>query len=322
MNIRELFDNNVRLLAYIDKAVILFRQGRYDEALGMVAESGEGINAVCDAVLTDRSYFKSIPADYVGEMLEAILKAKKSRDYVLLSDLYELQLSSFICNVQELIVVAEDFFNFDVSVYNRRIRKLEQKLEAGMDLLPGLSYDEDERERLRVNRNAELESPLSPEELLQKGYSVEFSSCGLMTVRAPMADATPIYLHTNGNIMRESFMLADRFREDGISNYIVFGFGMGYHIEELLELDKFAKVTVFESDINILKLYAAFAGGDLLENRRLSLVYDPDRSLIEQRIASLEQGEKACVHYPSMRRAVSGKRLMMLAPFADVVERC
>ncbi len=322
MNLRELFESNIRLLGFTEKAILLFRRGRYDEALGMVADSAEGINKVCDAVLADRSFFKSIPSDFVGEMLEAVIAAKKNRDYVLLADLYEMQLSAFVCNVQELIMTAEDLYGFDVSTYNRRIRMMEQKRTAGIDQIVGNSVDDDERERLRVNRNAELESPLSPEELLAKGYSVEFSSSGLMTLRVPSATGVPIYLHTNGNILRESFLLADDFRTEGIDHYIVFGLGMGYHIAELLELDRFAKVTVFESDINILKLYAAFGDGMLLENRRFGLVYDPERTLIEQRLSTSGANEKGCVHYPSMRRAASGKRLTELAPFADIVERC
>lgn len=322
MNLRELFESNIRLMGFAEKAILLFRRGRYDEALGMVADSADGINKVCDAVLADRSFFKSIPSDFVGEMLEAVIAAKKNRDYVLLADLYEMQLSPFVCNVQELIMTAEDLYGFDVSTYNRRIRLMEQKLTAGIDQIVGNAVDDDERERLRVNRNAELESPLSPEELLSKGYSVEFSSSGLMTVRVPSATGAPIYLHTNGNILRESFLLADDFRTEGIDQYIVFGLGMGYHISELLELDRFAKVTVFESDINILKLYAAFSDGTLLENRRFGLVYDPERTLIEQRLLTSGANEKGCVHYPSMRRAASGKKLTELAPFADIVERC
>ena len=46
MNIRELFENNIRLLGFTEKAILLFRRGRYDEALGMVADSAEGINKV------------------------------------------------------------------------------------------------------------------------------------------------------------------------------------------------------------------------------------------------------------------------------------
>ena len=144
MNIRELFDNNIRLLGFVEKAILLFRRGRYDEALGMVADSAEGINKVCDAVLADRSFFKSIPSDFVGEMLEAVIAAKKNRDYVLLADLYEMQLSAFVCNVQELIMTAEDLYGFDVSTYNRRIRMMEQKLTAGRDGLAQNPDDEDD----------------------------------------------------------------------------------------------------------------------------------------------------------------------------------
>lgn len=321
-SIRDIFNQNITLLGYIDRAVVLFRQGRYDEALGMVAESGPGLQDLYTTILEQPEYFKGISEYDVATMVNAILEAKRSRDYVLLADMYELQLSGFICDIQEWIIASEDFFNYDTTVYNRHIRSLEQKLALGMETCCGPDVSPDEIERLRVNRNAELESPLSPEFLLENGYSVEYTSCGLMTLRAPLASGESIYLHTNGNIMRESFELADRWRDRDATHYIMFGFGLGYHVRELLDLEKFAHVTVFESDINVLKLYAAFTDGTLLEERRLTIVYDPDRTLVEKRLLRLRPDEKPCVHYPSMRRQSSGKMLLAIAPFADIVERC
>lgn len=321
-NIREIFNQNIELLGYVDRAVILFREGRYDEALGMVAESGEGVSNLCETVLDNIDYFSGVDRSDICAMMSALIDAKKNKDYVLLADFFELQLSPFICSIQERIVDKEDFLAYDTSTYNKNIELLEQKLTDGMKTVSDEHPDTDEDVRMRVNRNAELEAPLSPEYLLQNGYSVEFTSCGLMTLRAPLEDGESVYMHTNTNILRESFMLADRWREKGISTYIVYGFGLGYHIAELLELDKFARVTVYESDINVLKLFCAFADARILTERRLTVIYDPDRTLIEQRLIRIRPDEKACVHYPSMRRRDSGKLLKSVAPFADIVERC
>lgn len=321
-DIRDIFTDNIKLSGYVDKAVILCRQGRYDEALGMFAESGDKINSLCEAVIENREYFANFSTDYIAEMLKAVLAAKQHKDYVLLADLYEISLAPFIDSVQELIIGKEDFLNYNSEAYNANIKLLEQKLERGSEAVcaPNVSFDEIERQR--VNRNAELESPLSPEFLLEKGYSVEFTSCGLMTLRAPKENGEVIYLHTNGNIMRESFLLADRWRDPKVSTYVVYGLGMGYHVKELLELEKFSNAIVFESDINVLKLYCAFSDGELLNDRRVMVVYDPDRALIERKLAMLQNDERGCVHYPSLRRITPGERLLKLAPFADIVEHC
>lgn len=321
-DIRDIFKDNIKLSGYVDKAVILCRQGRYDEALGMFAESGDGINSLCEAVIENREYFANFSTDYIAEMLQAILAAKKHKDYILLADLYEISLAGFISSIQEHIIAKEDFLNYDTENYNNNIKLLELKLERGSEAscAPNVSFDE--LELMRVNRNAELESPLSPEFLLEKGYSVEFTSCGLMTLRAPLEDGNSIYLHTNGNVIRESFLTADRWRNPEVTKYVVYGLGMGYHVRELLELEKFADVTVFESDINVLKLYCAFSEGELLKNNKVMMVYDPDAKLIERKLTFLHKDEKGCVHYPSLRRITPGEGLLSLAPFAKIVEHC
>lgn len=321
-DIRDIFQDNIRLSGYVDKAVILCRQGRYDEALGMFAESGDGINSLCEAVIENREYFANFSTDYIAEMLKAILSAKQHKDYVLLADLYEISMAGFINSIQEHIIAREDFLNYDTQVYNGNLKALELKLEQGSEASCSPSVSFDELERMRVNRNAELESPLSPEFLLEKGYSVEFTSCGLMTLRAPKEDGEVIYLHTNGNIIRESFLLADRWRDQKVATYVVYGLGMGYHIRELMELEKFANVIVFESDINVLKLYCAFSDGELLNNSKVMFVYDPTHELIERKLTLLQKDEKGCVHYPSLRRITPGEKLLKIAPFAAIVESC
>ena len=321
-NIREVFEENIKLLGYIDRAIPAFREGRYDFALAMIAESGDGINIVCDAIMQNREYFKAVSVESISEMLQNILDAKLNRDYVLLADLYELQLSNFIINIQELIMKREDFLDFDIAGYNRSITELEISLDRGMRALMGDHCDHDELTRLRVNRNAAIETPLIPEELVRLGYSVEFTSCGLMTMRAPLPTGEPIYLNTNANVVRENFMLAGSWLGQDIHTYIVYGLGLGYHVDELLRLSPGADVMVFESDLNVIKLFAAFGSTGILSQQRLMVVYDPDCTYIEERLANLAPDEKACVHYPSLRRAAAGPRLTLLAPSLRAIEEC
>ena len=49
--VREVFEDNIKLLGYIDRALIFFRQCRYDKALYMISQTGDGINTLCDAII-------------------------------------------------------------------------------------------------------------------------------------------------------------------------------------------------------------------------------------------------------------------------------
>lgn len=334
LNIREIFDGNIRLLGQIDKAVILFREGCYDLALEAIADTGDGINSLCDAIITNRDYFQLVSTDSVAEMLKGILEAKQKRDYVLLADLYEMQLSVFICNVQELILKKEDFLEFDEERYGHNIAVLEAALDKGMKYIAdelsfraGEPSEEDEHRadellRMKINRNAELESPLSPEQLLDMGYSVEFTSCGLMTMKAPMPDGSSIYLHTNGRIATESFLQARVWAREDADTYIIYGYGMGYHVAALKALKPEARIIVFESDVNTLKLCAAFSDMTALSESGIYPVYDPDGQLVEKRLAVRGSREFACVHMPSFRRCVPGQWLAGLVPKSALIEEC
>lgn len=321
--IREIFVKNIELIGLIDKAVIYFREGRYDMALKAIADTGDGINATAEAIISNREYFKLVSTDSVAEMLQGILEAKQKRDYVLLADLYEMQLSNFICSVQELILKKEDFLAFEEDIYKERISRLEEKLGSSLVNVVGFAEDSDEKERRRVNQNAILEEPINPERMLKEGYSVEFTSCGLMTMGAPMQNGDCIYLHTNGRVSTEGFIQAKSWYDSGADEYIVYGFGMGYHIDELHKLVPDKHITVYENDINILKLYCAFAAdGRLLAEDGIDIVYDPDFRFIEKKLNEKVSGQRVCVHYPSYRRQTGCKALDSLIGWSGIVEEC
>lgn len=333
-DVHDIFIGNIRLLAFIDRAICYFRMGRYDKALEMLGETGDGINDTCEAIINDREYFSALSTESVGEMLRALLEAKHNRDYELLTDLYEMQIAPFICKVQEIIITKEDFLVFDEETYAHNIDLLVAKADASVERVDSLLHVtgmmntseiaefEDKREREKVNRAAALKEPLIPIELLDKGYSVEFTACGLMTVKAFLTKDKSIYLHTNNRVTMESFTLAYSWLEDEIESYIVCGLGMGYHIEELISLAPDSRIYVYESDINIIKLYAAFTQASLLTDKRVSIIYDPDGAMLEQRLGNIGRDEKVCVHFPSYRRMDGGERFMSLVPWSRLVERC
>lgn len=179
----------------------------------------------------------------------------------------------------------EDDAFFSESMYLEQCAAMTEKLRNG-----GTSYPE-----------ALFETPLNPEELLEQGYRVEVTSCGLMTV-AVGTDRGSIYLHSNHKVGIEAFLVARSFARKEADTYLVKGFGMGYHVEELAKQKPDAKIVVYESNGQILKLACAFSPlKKLLENENISICYDEDGGAWRTRVENLTEKEAVCLHMPSVQ---------------------
>ena len=233
-----------------------------------------------EAIVRDREYFHLVSTDSVMEMLTGILNAQKKRNYILLADLLELQLISFLCGVQELIISKEEIL-FNEERYLENIGLLKDR---GIGF-PDMGLEE-----------------INPGELLTSGYRVEFTSTGLMTLVAEHG-GSEYYFHTNNRIYSEAIQLAGHWLCKGTGAYVIYGFGMGYHVEELLSLtEEHSRVEVFESDLNVIKLACAFHRvKELISNNRLKLIYDPDFTGLKERLSRLAEDEKFLLHYPSFQ---------------------
>ena len=279
---------NIELIDMTDKAVLAFREQNYLTALEYMPRVSEGMRNLLDVIINNSEYFELVSVDSLIEMLEGIFEASKCMDYVLLADLLELQLSTLLCNVQELIMKKEETPLFDEESYRVQRDGMKKAMERALNA--------ESAERL-------FAQPLAPEALLEKGYRVEYTSCGLMTV-AVGTQKGAIYLHSNHKTAMEAYLLARNWTEKGIQAYIVRGFGMGYHIKELARLAKGARIEVYESNAEVLKLACAFAPvKELLDDKRISVIFDKNGTKWEERKSVLREDEKLCIHMPSQTAA-------------------
>ncbi|MBQ7863772.1 MAG: hypothetical protein IJ420_09130 [Lachnospiraceae bacterium] len=283
--VKTLFQTNVELLEIVDKAIVYFREQDYPKALEFMPEVSNKMRHVIDGLLAENEYFELVSTDSLMEMLEGIVEASKAEDYVLLADLLELQLCTLLCNVQELIMKKEDYAFFSETMYREQCEAMSKKLAEG-----------------GTNQPEELfATPLNPEELLEQGYRVEVTSCGLMTV-AVATDRGSVYLHSNNKVGLEAFLVARGFARQDAQTYLVKGFGMGYHVAELAKQKPDAKIEVYESDGQILKLACAFSPlKKLLENENISICYDEDGAAWHNRVENLADTEAVCLHMPSVQ---------------------
>ena len=289
-NIKLIFEMNIKLLEQADKAVYYFREQQHDIALSILVDSTELMRKSIEAIITYKEYFNLYSTDLVMNMLSGILDAFKMGDYILLADLLELQLISFIIGVQELIISKEEPV-FDEEGYRENLKLLKSN---------------------SLGLSDSLTEPIDPQTFLKEGYRVEFSSCGLMTLAAKNKEET-FYFHTNGKIATEAFILARNWYNKEVKRYIIYGLGFGYHINELLTISARSELIIYEADLNVILLASAFAGlKDIFDTGRVRLIYDPKLEDLKQRIKKLQKDEAFFVHYPSYQniRFDNGRELL------------
>ena len=300
-NVRNIFDQNIRLLGDIDKAIYYFREQQYDTALGLVAHAVDLIKYVIEAIITDIEYFKRVDTESMLVMLTGILDAKKNKDLILLADLLELQLVNFLIGIQELIMSKEEIL-FNEDSYKDNIKTL-------------LEHSDGITEQLM--------DPINTTHLLESGYSIEFTSCGQMTL-ATECNNSKFYFHTNNKIQTEAFLLARQWYQKEKRRYLVYGFGLGYHLKELQYLAPEATIEVYEADHNVLQLACAFTDiKELFVNKKLRLFHDPKLEILKERLQSITDEEKVLIHYPSIRNLKVDDHIAMLKellPWAKVID--
>lgn len=302
-NARTIFYMNTELMGLADKAVHYFREQQYDKALALVAETIDSISYITEAVITDSQYFNTISTESLLELVTGIIAAKRNKDFVLLADLYEMQLLAILKKIQKIIINKEDFL-YKENEYKENIKLLSRKVPR----LGGI-----------------LKDGLNPDVLLQKGYRVEITPSGLMTLGAGR-DGEQYYFHTNNRIIYEAFLLANHWYSERTECYIIYGFGFGYHITELKKLAKPARIEVYESDGNILQLACAFTDlKSLLQDSDIALYYDPEFLQLKERMEDLGEKEQVRIHYPSLNNINDPQAKEMLESYihwSKILEYC
>ena len=300
-SIRDIFELNTRLLGEMDKAVCYFREQQCDKALEHIANSIDEVRLSIEGIISNREYFNVVNTESMLEMLTGILAAKKNKDYILLADLLELQLINFLIGVQELIISKEEI-EFDERNYLDNINHL-------------LAHSE--------GLEARLKEPINTTQLLESGYRIEFTSCGLMTLAAE-SDGLEYYFHTNNKIQTEAFQLARHWYQEDKSEYIIYGYGLGYHIRELLAMAPEAKVTIYEGDTNVLQLACAFTDmKQVFSSPRVKLVFDPELISLQKQLSKMEDTQVLRVHYPSYKNIRKAERRELLTsefPWLEAIE--
>lgn len=224
----------------------------------------------------------SISKEYVTSVLSGLMKAQENEDYVFYADLVELQLIPILNEMQ--IAVREILSNIiDDTILSSNLKAMES------------SYNEQTKKTYQSivdyiktrDKRKDLECVLEP------------TSSGSYTLKV-INDNREFYLHSNNNPSFEGRAFASRYYNKQYDNYVVVGLSLGYHILELIKLNRDMKITIIESKLEII--YQAFTCVDLtglINNKNISFIYDKKLDNLACNI--VKEDSKLLMHRPSLK---------------------
>lgn len=252
----------------IEKAVYYFRNQNNDAGLRTSAFILDSLGLWMEEAKEENL---QLDWDELQINLQCLLDAQLVRDYVLLADYYETLVNAFLYPVSEYLVtdMADCIFGKEELLFEK-------------------------------NRSLVLISEETPAAITKGRYEIEYTSSGLKTA-AVLADGTKKYLHSNKNPQMEAFMLAREWYHPDAGEYVIYGWGLLYHIRELCELDPTVPVFVYETDYDMI--IAALRTVDLSwlkKYNQVHLIYDPYGKKLSEHLRKDRDGMEVRIYYPSL----------------------
>lgn len=189
-------------------------------------------------------------------------------------------------------ILVTDILQYDVK--NRLIYVMSDIISKNM-----VELESNERENMSILKAVEplLYSQLTDKDIKGKDYSEEFTSYAYMTLKRN--GDNEFYFHSNQNPKLEARIQLNsmKFEHDIIA---IVGIGLGYIIEELIEIGYSGKIFVFETDINVIKSAIKVMNlRQLYSNYGIRIVYDPMLTIFSETLK--KNDVDVFFHRPSIR---------------------
>ncbi|QHQ60702.1 DUF115 domain-containing protein [Anaerocolumna sedimenticola] len=281
--VKNVYDQNIQLLNNINKLIYHFHSQNYDYALRLTSDIINLFTQHLKVLKEYQSYFNQEILIYdmqsTMEIFEGILNAQENKDYILLADLYELQIIPLLTKLQEILISKEGF------------SLLEGNYQAMLEII----------EKNYSNITTELKKMPEPS-TYDNRYQIEFTSVGLMTLAIIDENSNKYYFHSNNNPSSEAMTLAHSWYKEDKTEYVIYGLGLGYHIFELFNLDRSITIEIYESDLRIIQLMCAYSNiAGVFKFNNIKLVYDPEFKQLIDKLSNLTEDSEFVIHYPSLR---------------------
>ncbi len=261
-----LFELTRELLHKITETLHFFRKQNYYKAF----ESAKKVINVMQV------YLGNLPGEDAQEflpMLGMALDAMEEQDGTKLADIYEEGILPMLYQMQQNLFETSENLLLDQWGKNRRILK---------ERFPQIY-----RQVLECRENV-------PDK-----YQLSWARTGDLVLEIATEQST-VRINSMCNPWQEAMLFTESNLE--AEEYLVLGFGMGYHIEFLVDQPTFGKVVVLEHDLNQLAIALSYRDlSHILKRWKLEIIYCPDRKDYLNYLAEVKENAKVCVWYPSVR---------------------
>ena len=287
------------LLFLIERCIYFFRKLNYDRALRLFFQCNRKLEEILELLFISikdwKKYGIELNITEVTGMLETLLQIQTQKDYILLADLLEQQIKPW------LLFLQEQAGNSGIIEGLEELRKecFNKNLKAIHELRDETEVTEVQYQELSLLLKI-LESEMSKQK--EREYQLEYTSSGAWTC-AVEKENRRWYLHSNASPLMEGFLLAEEWLEETISEYGIFGIGLGYAIRAFYEKSEYIQISVYETNASILRMAMSVTDfSDMLKSKRVRLYYQPlEEELPKQLSPFLSTEKKLIIFEPSVR---------------------
>jgi len=119
---------------------------------------------------------------------------------------------------------------------------------------------------------------------IDKQYKITTSKSGIASLSRISPDGPKKYLHSKYDPIQEATQFIDTVYSDESSNYILFGLGLGYHLNDLHKrVSPKDRIIIFEKNPTLVRLALSQNNfSEVLSNPKVSIYIDTDPGKIEQ----------------------------------------
>lgn len=280
---RLVFKQNNLLIDLTNEAIFSIRVQNFDTGLRLSTRITEHLSANLESIMYVMEELNKDVLLYTFEnltkTLQEVLEVQEVRDYILLADIYEIKLVPLLRAIQETIVCCKGL----------ELNALSSNVEVFLKRYPTMKSCFDLSER---NQN-----------ILTTNFRLEYTSIGNLTLLGLDNKNQNFYFHSNSDPRGEARALARSWYNPRKNRYIIFGLGLGYHIQELYQLDKSIEIFVFEPNQFIVNLAVQYTNiVDVLIKPNVTLCVDPKCIHFTNAISNLnEASTEVLMYYPSVR---------------------
>ena len=278
----ELFKRTRTMIYSVERTIHFFRQQNfikgYSDSEMILCELQE--LQKCLEVLPKEVY--KIVCQYFVLAVHILLEAIEKRDEERIADIYQLEILPLLHQIMDVLCgesenfleehwgdIQENFWKTNQEIWERRFPEIWDKLSKCKNTIP----DE---------------------------YMVSLTKTGGVLLEIVTEENGIVRMNSAWNPLQEAIVFAENYKDE--EEFLVVGWGVGYHVWALLQQPSCKKVIVLENDIYPLAISCMYQDWTwILQDERLSVVYCPSNSEYFKYWNQALDNLKICIWYPSVK---------------------